>query len=453
MFCEPVIVATGLGKRYSIYDKPHHRLLDLLVGGARAREFWALRGVDFTVGRGETVGIVGRNGSGKSTLLQILCGTLQPTEGQVRVRGRVAALLELGAGFNPEYTGRENVYLNASLFGMGRRETDRRLESILQFAEIGAFIDQPVRTYSSGMFIRLAFAVAISVEPDILVIDEALAVGDEAFQRKCFSRIEELKARGATVLFVSHSVGAVLQLCDRAILLDGGTRLLTGTPKTVVGYYQRLAYAPPEQRERILIEVREVDQGAAGDDPAQGGESDLRESVSVALLGDDERFDGEMAPMSTVEYAPRGARIRNPRLLNQDGAQVNVLAPGKAYTYAYEVEFDDDAGQVHFGMLVKSVSGVELFGMASHAHGHGIAKVSAGDRVEVRFKLRAAMLPGVYFLNAGCVGWLDGEGETYLHRILDACMFKIELTRSDRRTSGFFDISEEPACSLRIVNG
>lgn len=456
MSSELAISAEGVGKRYSVYDRPHHRLIELVSGKSRAKEFWALRNVDFEIHKGETVGIVGRNGSGKSTLLQILCGTLQPTEGRVQVNGRVAALLELGAGFNPDFSGRENLFLNAALIGMSRRETTERLDDMLEFADIGDFIDQPVRTYSSGMFVRLAFAVAISANPEILVVDEALSVGDEAFQRKCFSRIEELKRNGATILFVSHSAGAVLQLCDRAILIDQGRRLLTGRPKTVVGFYQRLIYAPAHIREEVIEEIRAEDEaGGCSEipDPAldfSTPDSSMHMPVSNDVL-QTERLDAGLKPSSTIEYASRGARITNPRLVNAVGEVVNVLAPGEVYTYTYEVEFDEEARFVHFGMLVKSTDGVELFGMASHAHGEAIEHVAAGTTLRVEFGMRASMLPGAYFLNAGCAGWIDGEGETFLHRILDACMFRVELPRTNRRMAGFFDIAEEPACSWQVV--
>lgn len=445
----------GVGKRYDVYDKPHHRLFDLFAGQARrARPFWALRGLDLEIHRGETVGIVGRNGSGKSTLLQILCGTLAPTEGEVEVRGRVAALLELGAGFNPEFTGRENVFLNASLLGMSHEETVRRLPQILAFADIGEFIDQPVRTYSSGMYVRLAFAVAISVDPDILVIDEALSVGDEAFQRKCFARIEELKRGGSTILFVSHSAGTIVQLCDRAVLLDTGRRLLTASPKSVVARYQRLIYAPPDRREEMLREIAELD---GNDDPEPfgpaGGTDSGEAEVAVVRQHDastTERFDPGLVPSSTVHYVSRGARIVRPRLTTLSGVDVNVLAPKQRYLYRYDVEFDRDVENVTFGMMVKSISGVELFGMASHPYGSAIPHVAAGSVVSIEFGLVAAMLPGTYFLNAGCGGSIDGEGESFMHRILDAIMFRVELPATDRRLSGFFDVSDEPACRWRV---
>jgi lipopolysaccharide transport system ATP-binding protein len=234
----PAIECTGLGKAYLMAASPLQRLMHQLRGHSQARRHWALRDVDLQVARGEVVGVVGRNGAGKSTLLQLLCGTLAPTTGSVAVRGRVAALLELGAGFNPQFTGRENALLNAALLGLSAEEARARLGDMLSFADIGEFADQPVRTYSSGMFMRLAFAVATSVEPDILVIDEALSVGDGAFARKSFERIMELRARGATILFCSHSMYQVEALCERALWLDGGTVRMSGPASEVCGAYQ-----------------------------------------------------------------------------------------------------------------------------------------------------------------------------------------------------------------------
>lgn len=234
------IEARGLGKRFSLFERPSDRLLQLLWGGRRqfAREFWALQDVSFDIRRGEVVGLVGRNGAGKSTLLQLVCGTLAPTTGQLAVRGRVAALLELGAGFSPDFSGRENVYMNAALLGLPRAQIDERLDDILAFADIGKFIDQPVKTYSSGMFVRLAFAVATSVEPDILVIDEALSVGDGAFARKSFDRIMALKERGATILFCSHAMYHVQALCSRALWLDGGRVRMWDEAARVTAQYE-----------------------------------------------------------------------------------------------------------------------------------------------------------------------------------------------------------------------
>ncbi len=261
------IKVENLSKCYQIYEQPRDRLKQMIlprlqraVGAAPKqyfREFWALKNVSFEVKKGETVGIIGRNGSGKSTLLQMICGTLNPTSGGIQTNGRIAALLELGSGFNPEFTGRENVYLNASVLGLSKEETDQRFDEIAAFAEIGNFIDQPVKTYSSGMMVRLAFAVAINIEPDILIVDEALAVGDELFQRKCFSRIESIRASGVTILFVSHSASQIVELCDRCMLMDAGEKLADGIPKPVVARYQKLLYASVEKRESLRQQIQD----------------------------------------------------------------------------------------------------------------------------------------------------------------------------------------------------
>lgn len=240
MSSDVAISLENLSKCYELYDKPHHRLMQMACRGHKQfyREFWALRGVSLEVRKGETVGILGKNGSGKSTLLKMICGTLNPSGGTIQTNGRIAAILELGSGFNPEFTGRENVYMKGAILGLNRQEIDQRFQAIADFAELGDFMDQLVRTYSSGMMIRLAFAVSISMDPDILIIDEALSVGDEKFQRKCFSRIEAIRDAGSTILFVSHSGGTVVQLCDQAVLLDHGEKIATGIPKTVTGYVQ-----------------------------------------------------------------------------------------------------------------------------------------------------------------------------------------------------------------------
>lgn len=271
MSSEWAIEAHGLGKCYSLYDRPGDRLKQLLWGRWRGqrkpyfREFWALKNVDFSIKPGEVVGIVGRNGAGKSTLLQMVCGTLQPSTGELTAKGRVAALLELGAGFNPDFTGLENIYMNAAILGLSQAQVDARLEGILAFADIGDFIRQPVKTYSSGMYMRLAFAVATSVEPDILVIDEALSVGDGAFARKSFDRIMSLKDAGKTILFCSHSMYQVEALCSRAMWIEAGALRMIGAASDVTSAYQTslnasvavapALYAQAPERSAVVVPV------------------------------------------------------------------------------------------------------------------------------------------------------------------------------------------------------
>jgi lipopolysaccharide transport system ATP-binding protein len=454
MSSEIAIEVGDVGKCYHIYGNPRDRLLQMLARGRRRffREFWALRHVSFDIRKGETVGIIGRNGSGKSTLLQILCGTLAATEGSVRAAGRIAALLELGSGFNPEFTGKENVYLNAALLGLTRQETAARYPDIVAFADIGDFIDQPVKTYSSGMAVRLAFSVAINVTPEILVVDEALAVGDELFQRKCFSRIEVMRNSGATILLVTHSGSTVTELCDRAILLDRGEMLSAGPPKSVIGDYQKLLYAPQERRAAIRDQIQSGTQHA-GRASASPGPDAPAPKAGAATVGTvpEEFFDPGLKPQSTVTYESHGAVIGDAQILNMAGEPVNCLRRGHTYRYVYGVRFERAATNVRFGMLIKTPSGIELGGGAS-ASGldEAISAVAPGAEFNVEFRFNCTLNPGVYFLNAGVVGTRDNE-ETYLHRVLDACMFRVVPEPAPLAT-GIVDFACVPRISRTTSN-
>lgn len=433
----------NVSKRYVMFDRPEDRFkqmvvprLERLVGRPTRRyyrDFAALNDVSLEVGRGETVGIIGRNGSGKSTLLQIICGTLQPSSGRVDVNGRVAALLELGAGFNPEFTGSENVFLNAQILGVPRQEMEWRYDDIVRFADIGQFIDQPVKSYSSGMYVRLAFATAINVDPDILVVDEALAVGDEAFQRKCFARIEDIKDKGGTILFVSHGAQTIVQLCTRAVLLDAGEKILEGVPKTVVSQYQRLVNLTGQQATALRAEI--VDMGRCVEreperknrqkgDATQGPASEPAGTVAGSKE-DDAWFDPSLIASSRVEYERSGARITDIKVVTKDGRTVNVIRTGRNYSYEYTVEFEKNTQNVSFGMLIKSTQGVELGGGATNFSPRLLLKeVTAGSRYRVRFNLTWALNPGTYFLNAGVMGSNDHVA-AYSHRVLDAVAVRI----------------------------
>jgi lipopolysaccharide transport system ATP-binding protein len=435
----PALVLANVSKAYLRYARPIDRLKDLVLPGPRrGQPFWALKDVSFTVPPGQTVGIVGRNGSGKSTLLQIIARTLSPTAGQVLVRGRVSALLELGSGFNPDFTGRENVHFQASLMGLTSEEIEAGFDRIVAFAGIGDFLDQPVRIYSSGMFLRLAFAVAVSVEPDVLIVDEALSVGDEAFQRKCFSRIRSMREAGRTILFVSHSGGTVVDLCDQAILLDQGEMLMGGPPKAVVARYHRLIFAAAEEQERLRAEIR--DGKALAEPPA--GAAEPAAPAAAAL----DHYDSALVTSSALAYVPRGADIESPRLLSEAGRPVNLLRRRGTYVYTYRVRFSRPAFKVRFGMLIKTVTGFELAGAVSHPWSAGLDHVEAGQRVEVRFRFCCLLQPGTYFMNAGALGLVDGE-EVFLDRRIDVLAFRVQPEPNDLAT-GVTDILAEPTVSL-----
>lgn len=444
MSCDVSIDVAGVGKVFPIYEKPHHRLFQMLSPRSHKRrwfrEFRALGDVSFQVRRGETVGIIGRNGSGKSTLLQIICGTLAATTGTVTTHGRIAALLELGAGFNLEFTGRENVYLNGTLLGLTREEVHARFDDIAAFADIGDFIDQPVKSYSSGMFIRLAFAVAIHVEPDILIVDEALSVGDEAFQRKCFARIERLRDDGATIVFVSHSASTVLELCNHAILLDRGDLLAVGRPKDVVALYQKMLYAPADKLARLRAASLACMAGSG--ESADDGERGLASDANAEGIEESAHFDPGLVSQSVLRYESCGAHIEDPHIQTLAGHRVNVLEPGEEYVYVYSAVFDRTAVGVRFGMLIKTVSGVELGGAASSSVQEPIPVIEAEERVDVRFRFRAMLAPGVYFMNAGVTGRV-GEEESFLDRLVDVFVFRIPPS-SGRITTGFVDFHVVP---------
>ncbi len=429
MSSDVIIKVENIGKCYQIYEKPSDRLkqfifprIQWLLGikpNVYFKEFWALKKVTLDIKRGEVLGVVGRNGSGKSTLLQVICGILEPSSGYLHITGRVAALLELGAGFNSEFTGRENIYLSAGLLGLSRKEIDEALEDIIKFADIGQFIDQPVKTFSSGMYVRLAFAVAINVDPEILVIDEALSVGDELFQRKCFSRIETIRSRGATILFVSHSSRAVIELCDRAVLIDAGEILAVGIPKDIIGCYQKLLYAPIVDSQRIRSQISQFIESLRF-------EAKLIETSKMQSHGlRDEYFDPNLIPSSTISYESLGANIDSPKVTTVDGTRINVLTKNNTYKYSYRVNFNQAAHNVRFGMVIKSHTGIEIGGSVTSIDGtNSISFVPPNTQVEIFFTFKCIVNPGVYFLNAGVFGDI-GAGEIYLHRILDACTFRV----------------------------
>ncbi|MGE0717902.1 MAG: ABC transporter ATP-binding protein [Alphaproteobacteria bacterium] len=421
------LTVDGVSKVYRRYAAPWDRVRQALGReDAHADEHWALRDVSFAVARGETVGLVGRNGSGKSTLLQIIAGTLRPTAGTVAAAGRISALLELGAGFHPDFTGRENVRLNAAILGLDDRAIAEALPSIAAFADLGDHLDQPLRTYSSGMAVRLAFAVAVHVEPDILIVDEALAVGDEAFQRKCFARLERFRAAGGTILFVSHAAAHVTSLCDRALLLDDGELLMQGEPRAVVAQYHRLLFAQPERRSLLRAAIRD-------------GRPEEPEAEAAPV--DDAFLDADLRPAAAVVYDPAGAVISELVVTTPQGAPVNVLRRGGAYEIRCRVAFTTDASGVSFGTLLRTVNGIELAGGSTAAAGQAVTVARAGEVWTVRHAFRCRLLPGTYFVNAG-VSAETGAERRFLHRLVDAAMFKV-MPDPDRWRAGVVDLDFE----------
>lgn len=394
---EAVIEVRALGKCYQLYDKPVHRMFQSLIGGKRRfyREFWALRGIDFEVRRGETLGIIGRNGAGKSTLLQLIAGTLKPTEGSAAIHGRVAALLELGSGFNPEFTGRQNVYLNASILGLSRAEVDGRIDDILTYADIGEFIDQPVRSYSTGMVMRLAFAVVAHVDADILIIDEALAVGDAFFMQKCMRYLRDFRKRG-TMLFVSHDGGAVTSLCDRAVWLEHGRVQRIGEARQVMESYLEASMIERQggisTRSTTLARRTRVELEAQVD-PRQElmDRSVLRNDLQIFPFRPDVEGFGECK-----------AQIIHVAFRNEDDRAVAMVVAGERVTLEIELLAGDAIDNVIVGFYVKDRLGQLLFGDNTVLSHEGDFAVAGGQTFHASFRFVMPRLPsGDYFITAG----------------------------------------------------
>lgn len=414
----PAIAVAGVSKCYPLYERPENRLkqailprLQRAVGMAPAkffREYWALHDVSFEVSRGETVGIVGRNGAGKSTLLQIVCGTLTPTGGRVSIDGRIGALLELGSGFNPEFTGRENVYMNAAILGMGPDEIAAKYDAIVEFADIGDFIDQPVKTYSSGMYVRLAFAVIAHADADLLVVDEALSVGDVFFAQKCMRFLREFQKHG-TVLFVSHSASAVVGLCDRAIWLDGGRVAMDGPAKTVCEAYHASLYGhrPPDAAAAGATAAR-TDEAAAADVQADRDDADTVDRTLDRSRLHVFRFDPEQAG-----FGDGGSSIVSVRIENVAGRTVHQVDGGDIVRLVVDARANRDIPSPIVGFFVKDRLGQQLFGNnTSRDEQDAPAPAPQGSLIRAEFEFRMPYLPrGRYTID---VAVADG---TYLQHV------------------------------------
>ena len=442
----------SLSKCYHIYGEPQDRLKQsvfprvqrLLGRPVRQyfKEFWALQDISFSVQKGETVGIIGRNGSGKSTLLQIICGTLTPTSGLIETQGRIAALLELGSGFNLDFTGRENVYLNGAILGLSKEEIDARFDRIAAFADIGEFIERPVKMYSSGMIVRLAFSVQAMVDPDILIVDEALAVGDEKFQRKCFARLEELKDRGTSILFVSHSGVQITELCDHVLLLDHGCRVMYSEPLKTVRAYQRLIYAPAEEQERLVQEYQDVDLLDGVELPV-GAQQEISSKISVQA---ESAFDPNLIPDTRHVYPVLGAEISSFQVLDTNDQPVNLLLPGEEYKVRFSGRFSENRNRVFFGVNFRSISGVVVTGQRYPEDGKYIQETIAENEFSITFSFKMVLLPGTYFVSGGV--WASEEPHC-LHRILDALMIRVLPERSSSSFGYVNASSVQPHLEIR----
>jgi teichoic acid transport system ATP-binding protein len=421
-FNQNVINVNNLSKHYQIYERPIDRLKQTISRGKEKyyREFEALHDVTFDIPRGETIGIVGRNGSGKSTLLQIIAGTLAPTKGQVNVNGRVAALLELGSGFNPEFTGRDNVYLNGSILGISKSEMEKRFDAIAKFADIGSFIEQPVKTYSSGMYVRLAFAVAINVDADILIIDEALAVGDVFFQAKCYKKFEEFKQQGKTIILVSHDISSIIKYCDRAMLFDHGNLLEIGTPREVVDTYKKLVVNLHDQTKETPVNTKDNET--------------TTEKWSSQYLWNPEY----------LEYGNNGATILDFGVFDETNSLSSSMEKNNLCNIKFKVKFHEQVDSPIFAFTFKDLKGTEIAGTNSMIEEMVTGDYEAGDEVEVSFTQNLNLQAGNYLLSFGCTGFHDGEFVVY-HRLYDIVNIQVIASKV---TVGYVDLGSK----LKINN-
>lgn len=410
MNTETVIKIRGLKKMYKLYDKPSDRLKDALgLKKGNYKVNYALKGIDLDIKKGETIGIIGTNGSGKSTILKIITGVLNPTEGQVDVKGRISALLELGAGFNQEYNGIENIYLNGTMMGFSEKEIDKKLKDILEFADIGDYVYQPVKTYSSGMFVRLAFAVAINIDPEILIVDEALSVGDVFFQSKCYHKFEEFKQKGKTILFVSHDLSSIAKYCDRVVVLNKGDKLAEGGPKEMIDLYKQ-----------VLV-----------------GQFAHEKDNSLNEIDDSKNPD-------TLEYGSKDAKIEEIYVTDANNMRTNAILKGSEFTVHMRVHFYNDVKQPIFAFQIKNVRGTEICGTNTMYEKAFFEDVKAGKDAYITFTQNMDLQGGEYLLSFGCTGFILDTFNVY-HRLYDALNVSVI---SDKDTVGYYDMNSKVTVTI-----
>lgn len=441
---EYAIAVSDVTKIYRLYEKPIDRLKESLSLTHKSyhKDFFALNTISFTVEKGQTVGIIGTNGSGKSTILKIITGVLTPTSGKVEVGGKISALLELGAGFNMDYTGIENIYMNGTMMGYSRREMDAKLQEILDFAEIGDFVYQPVKTYSSGMFVRLAFALAINVEPEILIVDEALSVGDVFFQAKCYRRMEEIRKSGTTILMVTHDMGSIIKYCDKVVLLNKGEFIAEGSAGHMVDLYKKILAGKLDslmeelqhEREQVLEDVKEPQEDGSLAEDEEIAMSDFSGGIHDGLMKEQITINE-----NRTEYGDGRAEIYDLGLFDQRGNLTNLLLKGEMFTIRECIRFAADIEAPIFTYTIKDKKGTELSGTNTMYEGTEITPVKSGDEYQVEFTQKMTLQGGEYLLSMSCTGFEQGEHVVY-HRLYDVANITVI---SNKNTVGVYDMESQ----------
>ncbi len=420
-----VVKADHITKIYPLYDKKSDRLIEALSPRKKNRhkDFYALRDISFDIKQGESVGFIGKNGSGKSTLLKILTGVLTPTTGCFTTEGSISALLELGAGFNMEYTGIENIYLNGSILGFTREEMESKIDNILEFADIGDFVYQPVKMYSSGMFIRLAFAVAINVEPDILIVDEALSVGDIFFQQKCYKKFEDFRKAGKTILFVTHDMGSVIKYCNRAFLLNDGELVSEGSSKSIVDQYKKLMAG---------ISLSEL--------KTQKAQEKKEEAKQVKLDSTKEWKSYYPLNPDHLEYGSKELEIIDFGIFDTVGNVMLSCEKGEEYVVKMKVKVNEPVRQPIFALSFKDLKGNEVAGTNTSYEKVDIMELNNGDILTISFRQEINLQNSTYFISLGCTEYMpDGQLKIY-HRLYDVIALNI---LSEKTTVGWIDMNSE----------
>ncbi len=474
---EYAVEVKNVTKIYRLYDKPIDRLKESLSVTHREyhKDFYALNDLSFTVEKGQTVGIIGTNGSGKSTILKIITGVLTPTTGEVSVKGKISALLELGAGFNQDYTGVENIYMNGTMMGYSKKEMDEKLPEILDFAEIGDFVYQPVKTYSSGMFVRLAFALAINVEPEILIVDEALSVGDVFFQSKCYRRMEEIRKSGTTIIMVTHDMGSIIKYCDKVVLLNKGEFIAQGSAGKMVDLYKKiLAGQMDALREELEVmndfsgdNAEETEKSGSEGILGEASESKNAKSVDKADSLNDSSVENviakQMADSSASskvkpalmkdkitintnreEYGDGRAQIFDLGLVDARGNITNLLLKGEKFTIRERIRFNAPIEAPIFTYTIKDKKGTELTGTNTLFEGANVERVKEGDVYDVAFTQKMTLQGGEYLLSMSCTGFEGGEHVVY-HRLYDVANITVI---SNKNTVGVYDMESDVALKL-----
>ncbi len=422
---DSVIEIKNISKIYNLYNKPSDRLKEALFSRkSRHTEFAALNDVSFNVNKGEILGIIGKNGSGKSTILKIITSVLTPTSGECIVKGKIAALLELGAGFNMEYTGIENIYLNGQMIGFSKEEMDKKLQDIIDFADIGEHIYQPVKTYSSGMFARLAFSVAISVDPDILIVDEALSVGDVFFQNKCYRRFEEFRERGKTILFVTHDMGSVIRYCNRCVLLNAGKKVAEGKPQEMVDLYKRIMVGQWNGNEES---------------------SDEASSIQTSNVKNDQLWKDQISTNPDIEvYGDGRADIIDFGIFSDTGDIGNNVYKGDYYSVKMKVRINEDNLNPIFAFKLRDIKGTELTGTNTMLEDIDTSQCKKGDIVTITFRQKQYLQPGQYLVSLGCTAF-EGDQFVVYCRNYNCCVLGVVAQKG---TIGIFDSESEVSVSV-----